>query len=449
LSRFAPAGVLINAHWQVLQFRGDTSPFLKPPAGHASFQVLKMAREGLVLPLRASIHKSKKENKAVRREGVRVDHNGDCRTVNFEVVPLKQLEEQCFLIFFEETKSADGQQTKIAPAAKVATRLPREARDAASRRVAELERELVETREYLQSIQEQAEAANEELQSSNEEVTSANEELQSINEELETSKEELESANEELTTVNDEMATRNTELNRYNADLNNLHASVNMAVLLLTRELTIRHFTPVAEKVFNLVESDIGRPLKHVRHNLNLTDLEELLTEVIETVRERQREVQDRQGRWFSLRIRPYRTLDNRIDGAVLVLHDIDAVKRSEQEIAAARDRAEAILRTTRYPLVVLTPELYVSAANAAFYKTFQVSADKTIGRLIYELGNHQWDIPKLRELLEDILVHNSSFEDFEITHDFENIGPRTMLLNARRLDTDDHHGPQKHPASH
>ena len=207
-----------------------------------------------------------------------------------------------------------------------------------SRRVAELETELAETRDYLQSIQEQHEAANEELQASNEEVQSANEELQSINEELETSKEELESANEELTTVNEEMANRNAELNRLNSDLVNLQTSTKLAIVLLGRDLTIRRFSPQAEKQFDLLAADVGRPIGHIRHNLVLADgaespldLEGLIAEVIATVREQEREVRDKDGRWYSLRVRPYLTLDNKVDGAVLVLVDIDALKRGEQ----------------------------------------------------------------------------------------------------------------------
>jgi len=444
LNRFAPPSVLIDAQLQVLQFRGDTSLFLKPPSGNASFQVLKMAREGLMLPLRAAIKKAKEQNKAVRREGVRLAQNGGPRTLNFEVVPLTHLKQRCCLIFFEEAKKG-GVQTASASEIEQAPKNPklsrsRRTKDRApeSRRVAELERELAEQRDYTQSLQEQHEAADEELQSSNEEVTSANEELQSINEELETSKEELESANEELTTVNDEMVNRNAELNRSNADLNNLHTSINMAILVLTRELAIRRFTPQAGKLFNLLATDVGRPLSNVRHNLDLPGLEQLLQEVIDTISERELEVQDKDDRWYSLRARPYLTLDKKIDGVVLLLADIDTLKRSEQEIAAARDYAEAILRTTRYPLVVLTADLRVSAANAAFYKTFKVTPGETNGHLIHEVGNGQWNIPKLREFLEDILPRNSFFDDFEVTHDFESIGRRTMLLNARQLNTDE-----------
>src|SRR6185437_2481210 len=233
-----------NAELQILQFRGPTSAYLEPPTGKASFDVLKMARQGLMLPLRAAINKAKKENKPVRRENLRINRNGDTQGVNIEVVPLKNLRERCYLILFEDAdrvaraRDVRASEQQSAPAKATRTVSAREE----SRRSAELERELAEMRDYLQSVLEQHDAANEELQASNEEVQSANEELQSINEELETSKEELESANEELTTVNEEMAGRNTELNRLNGDLVNLQSSTKLAILLLGRDLAIRRF---------------------------------------------------------------------------------------------------------------------------------------------------------------------------------------------------------------
>ncbi|MGH8759619.1 MAG: PAS domain S-box protein, partial [Burkholderiales bacterium] len=308
------------------------------------------------------------------------------------------------------------------------------ARDPAAHRIAELEAELGETRDYFQALQEQHDAANEELQASSEEVQSANEELQSINEELETSKEELESTNEELNTVNEEVARHNVELNRLNSDLKNFYLSLNQAIVLLGRDLTIRRFTPPAERVFNLLATDVGRPLSATKHNLNYPDLEQLITEVIHTVSAREREVRDKAARWYSLRVRPYLTLDNKIDGAVLMLVDIDALKRSEQDTKTARDHAEAILRTAPDPLLVLHADLKVNTANEAFYKTFKVIPVATEGRLIYELGDGQWNIPKLRELLEDVLPRKRSFDNFEVTHDFATIGRRTMLLDARKL---------------
>jgi PAS domain S-box-containing protein len=439
LNQFAPPGVLVDAELHVLQFRGATGMYLEPPTGRASFDVLKMAREGLAVPLRAALKKAERENKPVRTKNVRIQQNGGTRGLNLHVIPLKSLKERYYLVWFEP---ADGPRAGGTPASAPPAKPP--ASRPVPRQVADLKRELSETRAYLQSLQDQHAAAEEELQAFNEEVQSANEELQSINEELETSKEELESANEELITVNDELLNRNAELDRSNADLNNLQVSINTSILLLGRDLTVRRFTPAAGDLFALAAGDVGRPLGNIRHDLDLPDLEALVAEVIDTVSVREREVQTKDGRWYVLRARPYMTLDNKIDGAVLVLVDIDALKRTEREITVARDYAEAILRTTRYPLVVLREDLRVDTANAAFYKTFRVAPGQTEGRSIYELGSGQWNIPRLRELLEDILPRNSFFDDFEVTHDFESLGRRIMLLNARRLDTDEKDSPRR-----
>jgi two-component system CheB/CheR fusion protein len=434
VNRFAPPGVLINAELQILQFRGPTSAYLQPPVtGKASFDVLKMAREGLMLPLRATINKAKKENTIARRDNVRVTQNGDTRTVNIEVVPIKNLREPCFLIFFEDAEKLPRAEhglpvSELQSAARRTSR--RTSRKEETRRSIELERELAETIDYLQSIQEQYEAANEELQASNEEVQSANEELQSINEELETSKEELESANEELTTVNEEMAHRNAELGRLNSDLVNLQTSTHLAIVLLGRDLTIHRFSVQAQKQFNLLATDVGRPISNVRHNLDLPDLEDLIGEVISRVRETEREVRGKDGHWYSLRVRPYISLDNKVDGAVLVLVDINALKQ-------ALNYADAIIDTVREPLLVLDERLCVRRANRSFYEDFHVSPEQTEDRFIYDLGNRQWDIPKLRTLLNEILPENHHFQDFEVDHEFEGLGRRTMLLNARRLEQD------------
>jgi two-component system, chemotaxis family, CheB/CheR fusion protein len=435
VSQFAPPAVLINADLQILQFRGPTGAYLEPPTGKASFDLLKMARNGLMLPLRSAVNKAKKDKKTARQEHVRIEQGGKARTITLEVIPLKNLHERCFLVVFEDEETVGRSAgTSRGKQRRVEGHAERSPRAAESRRIAALEAELAEMRDYLQSIQEQHEAANEELQASNEEVQSANEELQSINEEMETSKEELESANEELTTVNEEMAHRNTELNRLNNDLLNLQTSAHQAIVLLGRDLTIRRFSVQAEKQFNLLAVDVGRPIGNVRHNLDMPDLESFITEVIDGVRAREREVQDKDGRWFSLRVRPYLTLDNTVDGAVLVLVDINDLKRSELAIASAREYAENIIGTMREPLVVLDPELRIESVNRAFYRTFGVTPADTIGKFIDELGNRQWDIPELRALLEELLPRDHAIEDFVVERDFGHLGRRIMLLNARRM---------------
>ena len=429
VSQFAPPGVLVDAGGHVLQFRGATGAYLEPAAGRATFDVLKMARDGLMLPLRALLNKARREHKSVRREGVRVRQDGHARLVTVQVIPLLNLQEPRFLVLFED--AAAPRAARPSPAAPPA---PAGKRESASR-IAELERELAETRDYLQAIQEQTEAASEELQASSEELQSSNEEHQSVNEELETSKEELESTNEELTTINDEMVSRNAEMQRLVADLRNLQISIHTAILLLRRDLTIRRFTPLAEQIFNLLPTDIGRPFSGVRHNLQVPDLDQLLLEVLDSVSVREREVQDKHGHWFTLRARPYLTLDNKVDGVVVVLSDIDELKRSEHEAKVQRDYSEGILRAAPVPFLVLRGDLRVSTASESFYRRFNVTPGVTEGRLVYEIGNGQWNIPVLRALLEDIIPRDRVFNDYEMTHDFPDIGTRIVLLNARRLD--------------
>jgi two-component system CheB/CheR fusion protein len=189
--------------------------------------------------------------------------------------------------------------------------------------VRELEEELHSTRRDLEAMIQDLEAANEELQSANEEILSSNEELQSTNEELDTAREELQSTNEELSTVNDELQARNVQLTEVNSDLGNLLASVQIPIVMVSADLRIRRFTPAAERMLNLIPSDVGRPIAHIKPNINCPDLEAIIRHVVDTVSVRECEVSDLDGRSFLLRVRPYKTIDNRIDGAVLALFEL------------------------------------------------------------------------------------------------------------------------------
>jgi two-component system CheB/CheR fusion protein len=384
MHQFAPPAVLVNAELAILQFRGPTGAFLEPPVGKASFNVLKMARVGLMLPLRAAINQARKESKPARKDNVRVQHNGSTHTVNLEVIPLKNLRERCFLILFQDAESASAGRRPRSTAAVGPARAIHSTRGEKQQRVAQLETELSETREYLQSLQEQHEAANEELQAANEEVQSANEELQSINEELETSKEELESANEELTTVNEEMAHRNLELNRLNNDQVNIQTSAKLAIVVLGRDGAIRRFSPQAEKQLNLVAADVGRPIRHLRHDLVLGDdarspfdLDSVAAEVVSTVREHEHEVLDRDGRWYSLRVRPYITLDNKVDGSVLVLVDITTIKRAQD----AQASLAAIVSSSEDAIVSTDLRGVIQTWNQGAQHLYGYTAEEAIGQ--------------------------------------------------------------------
>ena len=430
LGRYAPVGVVVNADMEIVQFRGKTGPYLEAAPGSASLDLFKMAREGLPSALRQAIQLVAKRGSPAKVEGVRVKTEGGLREVTLEVTPIGPTDgtkgRHYLILFLEERGRRAPPLSAREPGLRPKT--------AGERRVVQLTQELTAARQHLQAISEEHDAATGELRAATEEAQSSNEELQSTNEELETAKEELQATNEELTTVNDELNSRNTELDQLSNDLGNLLTSTHVPILMVGADLRLRRMTPVTERILNVAPGDVGRLIGDLKLSVEVPGLESLLREVIETLTVKEREVQTRDGQWYSIRVRPYRTADNKIDGAVISFVDIDALKRGLDQVREARDQARAIIETVREPLLVLDPGLRVVTANRAFYATFQVAPAATEGSLLFDLGNRQWDIPRLRTLLEDVLPKNSQIEDFEVEHDFETIGRRAMLLNARRV---------------
>lgn len=346
LARYAPAGVVLDSELGIVQFRGDTTPYLQMPSGKATLSLLKMLREGLLVGVRGAVHRAKREEIAVREEGLRVQSGGVHRDVDVVVLPLRGAgipKGTLLLLFEEQTQSLIARTRQSETHLHATADLQREGQDSDETQLARLKQELTATREYLQSAIEQQEAANEGLQSANEEVQSSNEELQSINEELETSKEEIQSTNEELSTVNDELQNRNLELSQSNNDLTNLLSSVQMPIVMVGSDLRIRRFTPAAEKLFKLIPADVGRPMGDIKFNLEVSDLEDLVVATIDSVTTHEREVQDKSGSWHLLRIRPYRTMENKIEGAVLLLVDIDRIKSAELAVRESEARFEVL----------------------------------------------------------------------------------------------------------
>ena len=335
LARYVPPAVLINEHLEILQTRGRTASFLELPSGKASLNLLKMARPGLLFELQGAIDEARKQGFEAIRPRVRVEDE-KIKTVTIRVVPFKvpTQSQHSFLIVFEsDLPGEDGGSPSglaQAPAGHIVDHAVAEEHSVLGRQIVQLRQELAATREYLQSIIESQEGTNEELQSANEEIQSGNEELQSTNEELQTSKEELESANEELHTVNEEMQHRNELLTQLNNDLTNLLYSVSLPIVMVGADLSVRRFTPQAAAVLGLSSSDIGRPMPRLRLKLDMGSLEQNMLDVIQQVQSQQLHVQDNDGKWCILRIVPYRTMDNRIDGVVLsVMNEIGSFSGS------------------------------------------------------------------------------------------------------------------------
>ena len=316
LSKYTPAGVVVNEAMDIVHFRGSTGNYLEPQPGKASLNLLKMAKEGLAFELRSILHKAKKENQAVVKENIPVQINDALKNISIEAIPLPNMAEPHYLVLFHDGNTIGNKQ--LATGKKSSTKssklTPHDSQLTDQLlRIKHLELELAQVRDDMRSITEDQETVNEELQSANEELLSSSEELQSLNEEMETSKEELQSSNEELTVVNQEMIGLN-------------------------------------------------------------------------------------------------------------------------EQVIEARDYAQSIVATVHEPLLILNKSLRIKSANDSFYKTFQVNERDTEDRLIFDLGNRQWNIPGLKNLLEDILTYKTKFENFEVTHNFPNIGERTMLLNAREM---------------
>jgi two-component system, chemotaxis family, CheB/CheR fusion protein len=337
LTKYVPSAVVVNDDLEIMQSRGSTNRYLELPTGRVSLNLLKMARPGLLYELRSLIENARQSGIPASKQGVVMENANGGITVRLEVIPFRTpaRDQRHFLVLFEETDRGKAPaHPKPAPRAKAAST------DSKEVQVAQLKQELASTKEYLQSIIESQEATNEELQSANEEIQSGNEELQSTNEELQTSKEELESANEELNTVNEEIQNRNQQLAQLSNDLLNLLNSANIPIIMLGEDLRIRRFTPEAERIFGFTDKDMGKALTHLLLQLELPQLERWMLDVMRDITPRNERVQAHNEKFYKLRITPYRTLENKIDGVVLTLFDISDVvgggkvnKRSGAEV--------------------------------------------------------------------------------------------------------------------
>ncbi|HXV42467.1 MAG TPA: chemotaxis protein CheB [Anaerolineae bacterium] len=419
----APAGVVVNAEGDILYVHGRTGKYLELVGGEGvSSNIFRLAREGLRVPLASALHQAAAAKEAVTYAGIQVKTNGEMQTLNLTVKLLPETggTRELMLVQFHQVEP------NLKPAAPAVTE---------AGRVAELEHELQALREYLQATIEELEAANEELKSTNEE-------MQSANEELESSREELQSLNEELVTLNSEHEQKIARLTQVNNDLTNVLTRIDVGIIFLDSRLRIRRFNPAATRISNLIEGDIGRPIGHIVSNLRYEHLVQAAQDVLNSLAPREAEVQSRDGRWYFMRIRPYRTVDNVIEGVMLTFNDITEQKEVQTQLSqaqatvqVARDLAENIVNMVRDPLMVLAGDLRVVSANLAFYAAFQTTPEETVGQLIYDLGQGQWDNPKLRELLEEIIPQRKSLENFELEFNFPAGGPKRLRFNARQIE--------------
>jgi two-component system, chemotaxis family, CheB/CheR fusion protein len=431
LTRYGPAGVLVDDKLDILQFRGETAPYLEHLTGASSLNLLKMLRKGPLNDVREAIREARAQDVPARRE-VRLGRGQAASRLAVQVIPIKAPPPgrgRCFLVLFE----GGSPRPLPPPVARFAARAQR----TDPTRVSDLEDKLALSLQEQQALLEEQEAATEELQSAHEEVLSSNEELQSINEELETAKEELQSTNEELTTVNEELQNRNLELTQATDDMVNLLASLDVPIVMLGSDMQVRRFTPAAARLFNLIPGDVGRPLADLRGTIVMSDLEPSIRAAMDTLAVQTREVADADGRWYSLRVRPYKTGENRIDGVVMLFVDIDEMKKGVQRLDQSRAYAEAIVDTVGSPLLILNARLRVERANRSYYDMFRATPEETEGQALSELGGGLWDVADLRRRLADLPVSEGELKGLALEGEVPGKGARMMHMNARRLTVD------------
>jgi two-component system CheB/CheR fusion protein len=432
LARYAPPGVLVNDRLEVIQFRGRTGAYLEQPPGQPQAKLLRMAREDLVAHVHEAVERAKAQAVSVRKEGLRIQVDGESRVVDLEVIPLAAIPDttdRYFLVLFDETTTGSGVGER-----NVARRGEPEPPTEASAEINRLKAELVATKDYLQSLISEHQTTADELAATNEEMVATNEELQSTNEELQSAKEELQSTNEELSTLNDQLRSRNQDLDQVANDLVNVLSSVEIPVIIVDLDLRVRRYTPAVKDIASFIPEDVGRPIGDLKLKLQAEDLPSRIRGVIEAMSPKEWEVQRQDGHWYRMHIRPYRTTDQRLDGAVLAFLDVDLLRQARREAESARDYARNIVETVTTALVVLDASLRVLSANAAFLQRFSVLGQQLEGKLLFDLGAKQWEDPAVHALLEESIAKRTPFSGREITWEIPGVGRRVLTLTGRPI---------------
>lgn len=381
MQRYSPPCVVINEKFEIIYFSTRTSRYLEPPVGEPTHNILKMAKDELRPALRAAIHKALSEQQVTIYQGLKLVTEIGEETLELRVEPITQplSAKGLALVIFEPSELVKHAEMPI----KTGSREPLK-KDVINQNqmVQQLEEQLRITNEQLQSTVEQMETANEELKSSNEELMSMNEEFQSTNEELETSKEELQALNEELVTVNAELQNKVDELSQANADLQNFLAGTDIATIFLDRQFQVKRFSPAMAKLFNLIISDIGRPLQHFSGTINYHELQSDVKRVLEKLTPIEREISNPEKKiYYMVRILPYRTIEDVINGVVVTFIDITTRKLLEEERQRERNLLESIMQTTDVMLVYLDMEFNFVLVNQAYAKTCQMKSEDMIGK--------------------------------------------------------------------
>lgn len=423
LETYAPPCVVVNERYDIVHFHGTTAPYLEPPSGEPTLNLLRMAKEDLRVELRSILHKVFERRQPETRSRLRVKNGDDYTLLNLVVRPLAAGPDggRLAIVIFEDAgEPLDTAGSESAPPTN-------------DQRILDLEYELNSNKESLQTSIEELETSNEELKSANEELQSTNEELQSSNEELETSKEELQSINEELITVNSELQLKLDELAQANSDVINLLSSTTVATVFLDNRLRIKRFTSNVGKVVNLISSDIGRHIGDIALKLSYQTLAVDSEEVLQTLAIKERELTNGRGGWYLMRISPYRTISNVIDGVVITFVDVTEFKKQSQAAEALQEYADQLLMQMPFPAAVLGHKGQVMRANQGWKNLFYDEGETMIGEPVYASRFGRWDVDSLKNFMRQQLPA----AEWGVELASAGREPRTARVAARRISID------------
>lgn len=413
LKGFAPVAVVVDTRFEILFVHGRTGRYLETASGRGSLNIVRMARLELPFHLGSALREALAQNESVQRTGLRVHREGGWDFVDITVTPIFNAPGFRLPVLLVVFEPAPGPESSGPSTSQDPKQIGHE------EVVASLKNELHSTRQFLQATIEQLECSNQKLTATNEELQSTNEELQSANEELETSKEELQSINEELMTVNSELEDKIKELSNLNNDMTNLLASIKVGTMFLDREMAIRGFSPLATKFVNLIPADVGRPFHHLSSKIDYIDLLADTEAVLRSLAPVEREVQTGDGMHYAVRILPYRTERDAVDGVVITFIDITSQKQTQAELQRltleaqiARACADSLIATVREPMLVLDDTLLVVSASAAYCAQFGTSSSAVAGQSLRQLGHGLWSEPAFQTELLRLAVSAEAVGD-------------------------------------
>jgi two-component system CheB/CheR fusion protein len=414
--------MIINRDGFVVFYNEKITDYLLTPPPHLNDNILDIIHPKIKSTLIPALYRATTQRTPIHLNKLNINTPSHSRCINLTITPIQGIDalNGLLIVNFENVADDDKVNTHTTAASNI--------------NLLDIEQELKFTKENLQ-------ATIEELETSNEELQSTNEELQSINEELETSKEELQSVNEELVIVNTELQNRIEQIAAVNDDMNNLFNSTDVAAFFLDNSLLIKRFTPKAQELIHLIPADIGRSFKHFATNIKDINLIELAEEVLKTLEHKSLDVQTTNEQWYSVHVLPYRTLSNMIDGVVITFTNITHNKIIEEKLSKLNNElqdeltfSENILDTVREPLITLSSNLKIISANRSFYNKFLLKPTDVVNKFFYDIEDKQWNLPKLRKLLDQVITQDLVFEGYEIEHTFPRLGHKKLLINARKI---------------